>query len=830
MARVNFPSNPTNGASTTVNGVNYIYDSSKGVWKAENNAATTSGKSTLTTYTTLASLPAPGASAGTVAYVTENSRLYISNGAGWYSVSVVNLSPSISSVTDSDGNTTPFTLAIDGSSTVITVTASDSDMSDSDITYSYSVTSGSLTNNGGTTATVSQSGNVFTITPTDSQDYAGEFTLTFSATDGISTGTSANVFSLSFITTIENSKYTSALITTSGNTGSNTSIVDASPNAANITVAGNAHSTTFSPYRSGGYSTYFDGSGDYFTFTGPVLGTGDFTIEFWAKIDSPSDTSDTVICSGGGSSAGTWQLRFVSGALQWTSAAAASNLTGATEDVSAVWVHYAAVRQNGTITFYENGTSFDTVSDSSNYNNTNYKVGINRLDSNYYSGFIRDLRVSSSAIYTSSFTAPNEPLSAESTTEVLVCHLPYIADGSSNSAAITVYGNTSTKPFGPYDYNEYAVADHGGSISFDGSGDTVNLPGADFSADFTMEGWAYWTGTGNRLLATNRTDVYTTGAGMWWIDEYSGNIRFYFDTGSRVDISGAWPKNQWVHWAVSRSSGALKIFLNGVERGSSTNSNNLGATNTPIYFGGFNGTTNYSWQGYQSDIRVTSGTGLYTTDFTPPTSPLSSTSSAIHVGKGTDVNIIDKAQSRHWLDWSGGTSPQASSGQTKYKSSSIYFLNKPLSHYQEPMTGDFTIEGWVYLSTASGVQTISANSFGSAYGHLIWVQSSKLNFRFYTSGGAQNNNEAGTATISAGTWYHIAIVRSGSTITSYVDGVADQTATHTDKVGTVNEWYVGTYSDGGAGPWVGYMDDVRFTNGLARYTSGFTPPTTSLTI
>ena len=141
-------------------------------------------------------LPLTGLSAGDMAYVTGTNRFYISNGTGWYSVSLVNTNPSITSVQDSDGGSTPFTLATDGSTTVITITASDPE--DVPLTYGYNVTSGGLTNGGGTTATVSQADNVFTITPSTTEAYAGTFELTFTTSDGINQDTSANIFALSW--------------------------------------------------------------------------------------------------------------------------------------------------------------------------------------------------------------------------------------------------------------------------------------------------------------------------------------------------------------------------------------------------------------------------------------------------------------------------------------------------------------------------------------------------------------------------------------------------------------------------------------------------------
>jgi hypothetical protein len=138
-------------------------------------------------------LNASSPSAGDLAYVSSNTSLYQNNGNGWYRIAVINTTPTISSVADASSNTTPFTL-VGGTNTVITVTASDADEG-TDLTYSHSVTSGSLN---GTTVTqgTGASENVFTITPHASN--ATTFSLTFTVSDNINAATSVAEFSLSF--------------------------------------------------------------------------------------------------------------------------------------------------------------------------------------------------------------------------------------------------------------------------------------------------------------------------------------------------------------------------------------------------------------------------------------------------------------------------------------------------------------------------------------------------------------------------------------------------------------------------------------------------------
>jgi sugar lactone lactonase YvrE len=126
---------------------------------------------------------------GDQAFVESNNILYLYNGTGWYKIATVeNTQPTAISGVEST-----YALADDGTATIITAISTDPD--GFPLTWSYSVTSGSL----GTTATVSQTDNVFTITPSTDTANAGEFSITFSVTDG-ATGIVSTVsdFTLAF--------------------------------------------------------------------------------------------------------------------------------------------------------------------------------------------------------------------------------------------------------------------------------------------------------------------------------------------------------------------------------------------------------------------------------------------------------------------------------------------------------------------------------------------------------------------------------------------------------------------------------------------------------
>ena len=160
-------------------------------------------------YNTVSELPLIGNEAGDMAFVDSGNKLYIYSGEGWYNIALVNQTPTITS-----GGNGSYSLALDGTPTVITLLATDPE--GIPITWSYAVTSGTL----GNTATVSQADNVFTITPSTNENDVGEFSITFTASDGVNIATDVNSFTLAFEVIVDY-KDAGDVVTTQGTGWSN---------------------------------------------------------------------------------------------------------------------------------------------------------------------------------------------------------------------------------------------------------------------------------------------------------------------------------------------------------------------------------------------------------------------------------------------------------------------------------------------------------------------------------------------------------------------------------------------------------------------------------
>lgn len=860
MTAINFPANPSNGDTHQ----GFVYNSSLGVWQSAGAATSFTGlsdtpstlgtagqiakvnsgatalefadQSGVTVYADVDALPGSG-NTGDLAFVTATNRLYLWTGTGWYNIALINTNPTISGVSSS------YALATDGTATVITITAVDPE----GIPITYSIASDTSGNIATVTQGTGASSNVFTITPSTNDANAGTFSLTFRASDGVNIASSIASFTLQF--SVENSNYTTALITSVGaNNAVNNSFVDSSTNSHTITAAGNATQTTFSPYRHGGYSTYFDGTGDYLEISNDSslqMGTEAFTIELWMWLGAfQTGGGQEHLVSLGNYTDGIYVRCTSSSFNTWI---AGTNTTYSTAPPQNEWAHVAFTRDSSSdCRFFLNGTQIgSTHSNTANIAQssvTRIAAGVHAVEA--FTGYMTDVRVvKGTAVYTTNFTPPTERLTAITNTQLLACHLPYIADGSTNSHTITVTGNTKTEPFAPYDAQEYAASSHGGSMYFDGTGDYVTVPNHtsfDFgTGDFTIETWINIPDVTSTWLAFISRGYAQDGGWRLYKNTGNNNLRFYYtDSGttSYVEASSTGlTNNTWRHIAVVRNSSTTTIYVDGVSKGSGTVSTSLNPGSYAVEIGSGVVESSFPITGNMADVRIVKGTAVYTSDFTPPTAPLTAITNTSLLLSGTNAGIIDKAQSAKTLTLNGNVS--SSTTQSKYLTSSMYFDGTSDYIYIpniELGTDDFTIEGWHYLLTRANTRngiwgnysSYGAGALGMFAGHSSGTTTAyqvAYNGSAFPGGGLQGG------TIVYNQWVHFALVRNSGTMTLYIDGSSVDSMTATASLnGSGSNFVIGTPGDNTQSSMHGYLEDLRVTKGLARYTANFTPPTAEL--
>jgi hypothetical protein len=270
---------------------------------------------------------------------------------------------------------------------------------------------------------------------------------------------------------------------------------------------------------------------------------------------------------------------------------------------------------------YLNGISY--TSGTSVNANDNSNALVFGSGTSAFGGYITDFRiVNGTALYTSNFVPSSSPLTAVQNT-VLLSNMTGagIYDASMMNNMETVGDaklSTAISKFG------------GSSMYFDGTGDYITVSGnqqVTYSmglGDFTVEMWvnAISVASGGNLYDTNNAGD-ASGSGRFGIQLLSNNqVQVFIGTGQAIVTGGTINTGTWYHIAYSKASGSGKLFVNGIQVGSTyTDTNNYicGSVNRPVF--GVNGYDNASgpFNGYIDDLRVTKGYARYTANFTAPT-------------------------------------------------------------------------------------------------------------------------------------------------------------------------------------------------------------------
>jgi hypothetical protein len=605
-----------------------------------------------------------------------------------------------------------------------------------------------------------------------------------------------------------------------------------------------------------GSSIVFTGSaGSYLQLGGQTnfaFGTGDFTIEMWYF---PYAISNQQLYSSQASGS------YVTAPDIWMDTSARINLqVGGVGNriVSSpitvqTWHHIALSRVSGVTTMYVNGE----VSGSPYTDNNNYIIPANRpliggygYSTNAYplNGIISDLRVvKGTAVYTGRFNPPTSKLTEVSGTSLMLNN-GYLGDGSSNKFPVTAVNNVKRIGNTPYD----AAQPGAWSTYFNGSSYVQMAKSSNFlfSGDFTIEGWV--------MMPTVAGNIFTLSSANnngWNYDDSSSLMGGLALTPGALRLgssqlgfaSDIFSPRKWQHFAVTRSGTTVKVFVDGVEKYSTTYGAPIGSANAVPALGildKYSGSARYFFTGHISNFRVVNGTALYTAGFTVPTSPLSevaNTKMLTCVGhKNGDYSANNTA-----LTVTGNLRP------SKFNSPFGYGLQNNGSFLFDgssyAVTGastmasifgsnliqagsSFTIEAWMYQTQRhTGAQpvmmgdmhhssTTAAMAFGPTNAGLL---------QFYWYDGAARNL-TGDTVIPLNQWTHVAVVSEAGVMSLFVNGVR-QTATGTSTLSTnttgTGFFNIGRWNSGGAtNGFFGMISGAAVTRAV-KYRVGFPVPT-----
>ncbi|MCM8781755.1 MAG: LamG domain-containing protein, partial [Candidatus Omnitrophica bacterium] len=355
-----------------------------------------------------------------------------------------------------------------------------------------------------------------------------------------------------------------------------------------------------------------------------------------------------------------------------------------------------------------------------------------------------------------------------------------------------------------------------------GEGDWLYVTDEDITipsgTDYTIDFWVRFKElptSGNAYVILS----YYYNASYWTrfrIRNNNGQYEWYIsdDNARNGSVPASVTTDRWYHVAITRDSTATRIFQDGVQCGS-----NLSAG---IEFGGVLTSPSwnyrytlyigkepyYNFKGYLDEIRISKGIARWTSNFTPPPGPYG------RVSADTTQKKLGTSSAR----FEGGN-----------------YLSIPDSDDWNFGGGDFTIDFWIYPTNITE-EEIMGQGNSSGNGGFSWVIRKNVNDR--NDGMDFSLSTDGTTWavrykigFDVNTWQHIAFIRSGNSIYIFKNGILQKseafTGTLFNSPNLLGIARIGEYDNL---YFTGYLDEIRISKGIARWTSNFTPPDTPYTL
>lgn len=378
-----------------------------------------------------------------------------------------------------------------------------------------------------------------------------------------------------------------------------------------------------------GSSFAFDGVESYIRTTSPLsLTLDDFTVESWAMVSDLSE-SRCIFDSRLVNSSNAFAVAIKpTGVVYFYRSFTGTLNDGSISVPTNTWFHWAVVKTGTTIKLYVDGNlSLTLTGITETFSSTILTIGKSIDTTGYrFQGYIQDFRLTLKAIYLANFIPPGPlpnnidedanynsvfsllRLVGNSNDTMVVNASSLLVQAAWTSANATV--DTTTFKFGT------------GSIRLPGTGGVLSPSNNNFSmgsGDFTWECFfrydsliSFQTIICNRADASTHTDQITLG-----IDNL-GKIYVFSNAMIFPQTASGLLANTWAHIALSCYNGVGKVFLDGVQLGSTFTVPTL--VNGQIGVGS-NINNSEPMTGYIDEVRITKGLARYNANFTPPTAP-----------------------------------------------------------------------------------------------------------------------------------------------------------------------------------------------------------------
>jgi hypothetical protein len=652
-----------------------------------------------------------------------------------------------------------------------------------------------------------------------------------------------------------NFNQTTLLLHGDGTNGAqNNTFLDSSTNNFTITRNGNTTQGTFSPFSApdGRWSNYFDGTDDGLSIANVAatqVGSNNFTFQCWFYPTSDSVTSRNIFGQGTSAVFSPFNVQQYGTEIAFMISQNGSSWVYGPINAGTVlindWNHVAVVRDGTGFALFLNGTRTHntTLSGALMTPTQPTTLGVRPANDQDYIGWISNWQlVNGTALYDpteTTCTVPTSPLpTGQTDQELLLCYSNRFVDSNTDATAktVTVVGDVKVAPFSPFAPSAaYSPSVNGGSGYFDGTGDYLTAAaGSSWALEtgaFTVETWVYFQALPDYVVTVG---TLKSGDVTTWAMEFlnTGDVRFRNWVAAQLTSGpGVAKQNMWMHIAVVRdgsSNGA--IFVNGIRVANvASMTTNYSNSTDPLYIGRNNADI-VNITGYMSGTRVIKGSAQYDptqSSITVPTAPLTAVTNTQLLCNFTNAGIFDNTGKNNLETVADA---QIDTSVKKYGTGSMEFdgTGDWLIMKDTPEmvfgTGDFTIEFWV--NTNQTVNEFAVVDFRTVNGFFPFIahDSTRGVFYYLNSGYRIESNTV----LTIGIWYHIAVARSGSSTKLFIDGTqAGSTYTNSNSLSVgANRPAIGINGESlGTLPLNGYIDDLRITKGVARYTAAFTPPT-----
>lgn len=411
-------------------------------------------------------------------------------------------------------------------------------------------------------------------------------------------------------------------------------------------------------------------------------------------------------------------------------------------------------------------------------------------------------------------------------------------------------GNTASSPgsASPYRADGYWSCDFNGSNEYLSITDSIGL--LNFTSNFGLEAWVYLRaapGTNGAEVISKFVSASTGWYSLTVTNSLTVTMRIW-DSSNAVTTATSTatiPLNTWVHIAGGKNPSGVYVAVGG-QYTQTASGVTPRSSNAIVTIGINSNLSSNPFNGMISNVRAS--WNFYTANFTPPTTPVIDSTDKLSIcnspsfysrGAGGLVIAAGNSVSLSPANPYSGTETQVpGSGSFSYDGSIDYF-KVANSSALDLTSGDWTIEGWFFATAFKATETIifakdyQSGTSNPQYG--LTVNATKKLVATVGSGTNTSSRQdlASTTTLLINNWYHFAFVKSGTTLTLYLNGRQEATATQTAtmthgsyelSIGTKNNLSNGTVD------FAGYIGDIRIVKGTALYSgTSFTPSLQKLT-